>query len=69
MWKRIKRLYFSLCKRFGPGGGLTLSAYAWRLHIEGNSWWADRLDGAFLFWRGDRDHCRRQFQRETAPTL
>lgn len=62
------RFYLSFCKRWGPRR-LTFSAWAWAVFTEtGDSYWRDRFDGALLFWRGERDHCKSQFQRESAAT-
>ena len=59
------RLYLRFCKRFGPDN-LTYSAYAWKLHQTGDCFWANRIDGVFLFFLGQRGHCEAQFLRESA---
>lgn len=62
--RRICKLYVRICRRFAPHR-MTYSALAWKRFQEtGDSWWRDRIDGAFLFWRGERDHCQSQFARE-----
>ena len=61
----MKRLYRWACKRWGPRG-LTFSAWAWQhFAATGNSFWRDRFDGLFLLLVGQREHCQRQWQRET----
>lgn len=61
----MKRLYVWLCRRYAPGG-LTLSALAWaRFERTRNSYWRDRIDGALLFFRSERDHCQSVWERET----
>lgn len=62
MW--LKRLYVQFCRRFGPGG-MTFSAWAWK-HAQdtGNVWYRNRIDGLFLFFVGQANHCQSQFQRE-----
>lgn len=63
--QKLFLLYVAFCRRFGPDG-YTYSAYAWRLKLEGRGWWCNRIDGLFLFWAGQRDHCASQFLRESA---
>ncbi len=65
MWKAIQRAYYRLCKRFGPAG-LTVSAWAWLRLMQGKPWLANRVDGLWLLFGGQRDHCLHQFRRESA---
>lgn len=60
----LKRLYVRICRKVGPGG-MTLSAWAWKHSLDtGNVWWRNRIDGLFLFFVGQANHCQSQFQRE-----
>lgn len=62
----VCRLYFALCKRIGPRK-LTISAWLWARELEGRGYFLRELvDDAFLCFRGDVDHCKSQFLRETA---
>lgn len=64
----MKALYFALCKRWGPEG-MTYSAHAWKVAQEtGNTFWRDRIDGAWLLFGGGHNHCQSRFQRETNST-
>ena len=61
----MRRLYFLACKRFGPRK-LTLSAWLWAREMEGRGHFLRELiDDAFLVWRGEEDHCAKQYLRET----
>ena len=64
----IKRLYVRLCLRWGPtykGQRVTFSAWAWaRAQDTGDVWFRNRIDGAFLFFRSEHNHCQSRFQRE-----
>lgn len=40
----------------------TLSAHAWRWHLNGVRNWPYRLIDALLFWQ--KDHCRRAYESE-----
>jgi hypothetical protein len=64
----ICRLYVRLCRRFGPrinGRRATVSAWAWnRAQETGDTWWRDRIDGAWLLCGGGSNHCQSQFQKE-----
>jgi hypothetical protein len=65
--RRVCKLYVRLCKRFGPCN-LTISAWAWKRELEGRGYLLRELiDDAFLVWRGEDDHCRTRYERETAP--
>lgn len=47
----------------------TLSGYAYQLSQAGNGfalWCVNRIDGAFLFWRSQHDHCKASFDKESA---
>jgi hypothetical protein len=60
----LKRLYVRICRKVGPRG-LTISAWAWVYAQEtGNTFLRDRIDGAFLLFFGQRNHCQAQSQRE-----
>jgi hypothetical protein len=59
----MKRLYVSICRKWGPEG-LTLSAYAHKLAKAGRPFWRDRIDGAFLLFFSQHQHCQQQWQRE-----
>jgi hypothetical protein len=62
----MRRLYFALCKRYGPHG-LTLSAWLWKRELEGKGYfWRGVVDDYFLCFRDQSDHCESQFLRETA---
>jgi hypothetical protein len=60
----MQRLYLWICRRWGPDK-LTLSAYAHKLALAGRPWCRDRIDGAFLFWASQHQHCQTNYQRET----
>jgi hypothetical protein len=66
----MKALYIRLCMKRGPlwrGQHLTISAWAWIHSLEtGDKWLRNRIDGAFLFFKGEANHCQSRFQRETA---
>ena len=64
------RAYIRLCRRWGPrinGRRATVSAWAW-VHAQetGNVWPRNRIDGFFLFWLGQANHCQSCHQRERA---
>ncbi len=60
------RLYFRLCKRYGPDG-LTISAWLWRRELDGKGcFWRSVVDDYFLCFRDQSDHCEKQYMRETA---
>lgn len=64
----MRRLYRSLCQRFGPEG-LTLSAYAWKVFATtGDTFWRNRIDGLWLLLFGQEGHCQSQHQRERRST-
>jgi hypothetical protein len=58
----MRRLYRSLCRRWCPGG-LTLSALAYKRAQAGYPWWRDRIDGFFLLFAGQHQHCQADYQR------
>lgn len=59
----LKALYLRFCRRWGPGG-MTYSAWAWvRSRETGCTFWRDRIDGAWLFWRSEANHCQSCFQK------
>jgi hypothetical protein len=61
----MRKFYVRLCRKWGPGG-MTLSAYSWRVAQKtGNTFWRDRIDGAWLLFGGGHNHCQSAFQRES----
>lgn len=59
----LKALYVKFCRRWGPRG-LTFSAYAWVIAQEtGDVWLRNRIDGAWLFWRSEANHCQSCYQK------
>lgn len=58
-----------LCRQWpirGPRGA-SCSGYAWNLEQRGRLWgcfWRKRIDGAFLFWRGQQDHCEKAWSKD-----
>jgi hypothetical protein len=66
------RLYFVLCKRYGPRYGnarLTISAWLWKRELEGKGYFfRGVVDDYFLCFRDQEDHCLKQYLRETANT-
>jgi hypothetical protein len=60
-------LYRSFCRRFCPDG-MTLSALAWRRAQSGRPFWRNRIDGAFLLFGGQHNHCQAMFQKETSSS-
>lgn len=40
----------------------TLSAHAWRWHLEGTRGWPRRVIDGILFWQ--EDHCRKAYESE-----
>ncbi len=61
----LKRVYVAACRRW-VRGGLTLSALAFK-HAQdtGDRFWRNRIDGWFLLFCGEEQHCQTRFQRET----
>jgi hypothetical protein len=60
----VTKLYLSFCRRWGPRGGMTYSAYAWLIAQEtGNTFWRDRIDGAWLLFGGGHNHCQSDYQK------
>lgn len=66
----VCRLYVRFCRRWGPcieGRRATVSAWAfWRGKQGHSKWLRRRIDGFFLFWSGQANHCQSCFQRERA---
>lgn len=64
------RAYIRLCRLWGPrinGKRATVSAWAWAHAQEtGNTFWRDRIDGAFLLILGQHNHTQSCYQRERA---
>jgi hypothetical protein len=61
----VKRLYFAICKRWGPEG-MTLSAWAYQREIDGRGYLLrEFIDDFFLCFLDQEDHCFRQYLRET----
>lgn len=47
----------------------SLSGYAYKLELGGRAvgvWSVNRIDGAFQFWWGQRDHCKTAYEKEIA---
>jgi hypothetical protein len=43
---------------------MTYSAYAWLIAQEtGDTFWRDRIDGAWLLFGGGHNHCQSDFQK------
>jgi hypothetical protein len=60
----MRKLYMRVCKRFCPSG-MSLSALAWVVAQEtGDTFWRDRIDGAWLLFFGSHHHCQASFQKE-----
>jgi hypothetical protein len=51
-----------MCRRWCPGG-LTLSALAYKRALAGRPFWRDRLDGFFLLFFSQHQHCQADYQR------
>jgi hypothetical protein len=70
MRRPLCRVYLAICKRCGPrrlGKRLTVSAWLWIREKEGGGWfWRTVVDDWFLIYRGQDEHCKNCFQRETA---
>jgi hypothetical protein len=64
LWRRLKALYVWACRHLRKDR-LTISAWAHKEALEGRPWWRDRIDGAFLFWASEHQHCQSRWQRET----
>lgn len=62
MW--LCKTYVRACRRWGPGG-MTLSSWAW-VHARdtGNTWPRDKIDGFFLLFASQKNHCQASYQRE-----
>jgi hypothetical protein len=64
--RAVCRFYKAFCRRWGPRR-MTVSSWAWTHAQEtGNAWPRNRIDGFFLFWLGQANHCQSCYQRETA---
>ena len=67
----VCRAYIRLCRRWGPwhcGRRVTFSAAAYLRARSGKPFWRDRLDGFFLLFFSDHQHCQASYQRGRAPT-
>jgi hypothetical protein len=68
----VCRFYRAICRKWGPridGRRVTVSAWAfWTARETGNAWARNRIDGFFLFWLGQANHCQSCYQRGRAPT-
>lgn len=61
----ICRLYKAVCRVCGPRK-LTISAWLWVREQEGmGCFWREMVDDWFLVWRGQTDHCRCSYERES----
>jgi hypothetical protein len=57
----LKKFYVRICRR---RWGLSLSALAWLRAKEGRPWFRDRIDGWWLLFFSDHNHCQSSYQRE-----
>jgi predicted NUDIX family NTP pyrophosphohydrolase len=68
----VCRLYRLACLNWGPRWQerrLTLSAAAFLRAKDGKPFWRNRIDGLWLLFGGQHQHCQASFQRaRRAPT-
>lgn len=66
MWRYLKQVLIAFDQLInallGGGADESLSAHAWRQHLEGKRDWPYLLINALLFF--DDDHCRESYESE-----
>jgi hypothetical protein len=62
----VCRFYRSICRKWGPridGRRVTFSAAAFLRAMAGKPFWRNRIDGLWLLFGGQHQHCQASFQR------
>lgn len=59
--RHLCALYLLACRRWGPGG-MTLSAYAWKVQSR----WVRVIDAGAVLFRNEYHHCEAQYRNETS---